>query len=86
MHPYVKKIVEVNKARRALRSSIKRIANKCNFDINIKIYTGSQVIAVWDKSITVVIGPAGVSISPDIPLDKDWSIFIDKLRHLVAAT
>ena len=83
MHPYFKKMVEVDKARKALKSSIERIANKCNLDINIKIYTGSQVIAVWDKSITAVIGPAGVSTNPDIPLDKDWSIFIPKLRQLV---
>ena len=83
MHPYFKKMVEVDKARRALKSSIERIANKCNLDINIKIYTGSQVVAVWDKSITAVIGPAGVSISPDIQLDKDWSRFLSKLKQLV---
>jgi len=83
MHDYVKKIVEVNKARRALRSSIKRIANECNLDINIKIYTDSPIVTVWDKSVTATIITTDVQTRPDIPLDKDWSRFIDKLRQLV---
>ena len=80
MHPYFKRMVEVNNARCDFKRTIERIANECNIDINIKMYTDSPVITVWDKSITAVIGAAGVSTSSDIQLDKGWSIFLTKLE------
>jgi len=83
MHDYFKKMVEVRIARSEFRSSIERIANESNIDINIKIYADSPIVTVWDKSVTAVIRETSVHAVDDIPLDKDWSRFIDKLRQLV---
>ena len=87
MHDYFKKMVEIYTARKDFKSSIERIAKECDIDINIKMYTDSPIVTVWDKSVTVGIYEDGVSelvhTSDDIPIDKGWSIFLPKLRHLV---
>jgi len=83
MHDYFKKMVEIYTARKDFKSSIERIAKECDIDINIKMYTDSPIVTVWDKSVTAVIGTTGVLTNPDISLDKDWDIFLTKLRHLV---
>ena len=70
-----------------VKSKIGRIANECNLDINIKVFTDIALAAVWDKSATVGIDWDGVSelvqTRPDIPLDRGWDIFLPKLRQLV---
>jgi len=80
MHPYFKRRVEVNNARCDFKRTIERIANECNIDINIKIYTDSPVITVWDKSVTAVISAAGVATNPDVQLGKSWSMFLTNLE------
>ena len=86
MHPYFERMVELNKARRDFKSAIERIADECNIAVNIKIYTDSPVVTVWDKSVTAVISAAGVTTSSDVQLDEGWDTFITKLRQLVATT
>jgi len=70
-----------------VKSKIGRIANECNIDITIKVFTDIAFAAVWDKSATVRIDEEGVSelvrTRYDIPLDKGWDIFLPKLRQLV---
>ena len=70
-----------------VKSKIERIANECNLDINITVFTDMVLAAVWDKSAVVSIDGDGVSelvqTRPDIPLDKGWEIFLPKLRQLV---
>ena len=87
MHNYFEKLVEVRQAERDFKSSIERIANKCNIDINIMVFTGIPLVIVWDEYATVRIDAISVSelipISPYMPTGKDWSIFLTKLRQLV---
>ena len=80
MHPYFERMVELNKARRDFKSAIERIADECNIAVNIKIYTDSPVVTVWDKAVTAVISAAGVATNPDVQLGKSWSMFLTNLE------
>jgi len=79
--------IELNNDKDDVKSKIERIANECNLDINIKVFTGIALAAVWDDSAVVRIDGDGVSelvhTRDDIPIDKGWSIFLPKLRQLV---